>query len=73
MQLSPNGFPRRGRLDLHTPAEAAITAALYAVEAAGCHTLLTRAVTLLAEARDAVADFVELDPSEPIGGGVPAQ
>ena len=52
--------PRRIRLDLNTPAELAIRNAVNAVEAAGAHPLLTDAVTLLNEAREKVADFVEL-------------
>lgn len=69
-----DGFPRRSRLDLHTPAEAAIRAAIVAVEAAGAHPLLTDAVNLLIKAGDTVADFVELDPGRPVkphrsGGG----
>jgi 3-oxoacyl-[acyl-carrier-protein] synthase III len=54
-----DGIPRRSRLDLHTPAELAIRAAVEAVEAAGAHKLLTDAVVLLHEARERVADFVE--------------
>ena len=55
-----DGFPRRSRLDLYTPAELAIRAAVEAVEAAGAHPLLTDAVILLQQAREKVADFVEL-------------
>lgn len=55
-----DGFPRRNRLDLCTPAELAIRAAVEAVEAAGAHPLLTDAVILLQQAREKVADFVEL-------------
>lgn len=55
-----DGFPRRNRLDLHSPAEAAIRAAVDAVESSGAHPLLTDAVNLLHAARDKVADFVEL-------------
>lgn len=62
MQLSNNGFPRRNQVDRWTPAERAIREATNAVEAAGCHPLLTDAVNLLAQARDKVADFVELPP-----------
>lgn len=59
-------IPRRDRLDLHTPAELAIRDAVDAVEAAGAHPHLTKAVVLLAEARNAVADFVDGVPvSEP--------
>lgn len=54
-----DGFPRRSRIDLHTPAEAAIRKAVDAVEEAGAHTLLTDAVNLLIEAGNKVADFVE--------------
>ena len=60
MELSENGFPRRHRIDLHTPAEAAIYQAILEVELAGAHPLLTDAVVLLQQAKDKVADFVEL-------------
>lgn len=60
MQMSDNGFPRRIRVDLATPAETAIREAMQAVERAGAHLLLTDAVNLLAQAREKVADFVEL-------------
>lgn len=53
-------FPRRNRIDLQTPAEAAIRAAIQVVEAAGAHPLLTDAVILLCQAQEKVADFVEL-------------
>jgi hypothetical protein len=42
-----------------SPAELAITAAMVAVEEAGASVALTDAVTLLAKARDRVADHVE--------------
>jgi hypothetical protein len=32
MQISDNGFPRRNRIDLYTPAELAIREAMLAVE-----------------------------------------
>ena len=60
MQTDDKGFPRRNRLDLFTDAEKAIWDATHAVEAVGAHPLLTDAVNLLAQARDKVADFVEL-------------
>lgn len=60
-----NGFPRRARLDLHTPAETAIHLAVQVVESAGAHVLLTDAVILLQQARDKVADFVELETVRP--------
>lgn len=52
-------IPRRNRLDLSTPAELAIRQAVNAVEAAGCHPLLTDAVNLLNQAREKVADYVD--------------
>lgn len=42
-----------------SPAELAIYEAMIAVEKAGADTRLTRAVILLGEARDRVADFVD--------------
>jgi hypothetical protein len=55
----PDGIPTR--IDLHwlTPAEIAICDAMTAVEAAGGSRALTDAITLLAQARDRVADHVE--------------
>lgn len=52
-------IPRRCRLDLMTPAELAIVAAMDAVEALPADVRLTDAVVLLAKARDRVADFVD--------------
>lgn len=52
-------FPRRIRLDQHTPAEAAITDAMRSVESAGCDARLTKALVLLSDAREQVADFVD--------------
>jgi len=57
--MEVNEFPRRIRIELLTPAEAAIRAAVDAVEAAGCHELLTEAVILLQQAREKVADYVD--------------
>lgn len=54
-----NGFPRRNRVDLWTPAERAIYDAMQAVEQMPAHPLLTDAVILLGKARDRVADFVD--------------
>jgi hypothetical protein len=55
-----DGIARRCRIDLYTPAEAAIRNAVNAVEEVGAHPLLTDAVVLLSQAKDRVADFVEL-------------
>lgn len=61
MKLTEDGIPRRIRVDLYTPAETAIRNAMLAVEDAGAHPLLTDAVILLGQAKDKVADFVELE------------
>jgi hypothetical protein len=61
VQLREDGIARRICTDLMTPAELAIYQAQIAVEAIlGAHTLLTDAAILLSQARDKVADFVEL-------------
>ena len=60
MLISDNGAPRRIRMDLYSPAEKAISDAMAAVEKAGAHPLLTDAVTLLAQAKDKIADYVDL-------------
>lgn len=52
-------FPRRNRIDRMTEAELAIRNAVDAVERAGADPRLTKAVTLLYEAREMVADFVD--------------
>jgi hypothetical protein len=59
-------IPRRNCADLWTEADKAIHDAMAAVERAGAHPLLTYAVVLLGEAREKVADFVEL-PAPPAG------
>lgn len=63
MTMKPT-IPRRSRLEENTAAELAIRAAVEAVEAVGCHTLLTEAVELLVNARHKVADYVDrIQPS----------
>lgn len=57
--MSTDNIPRRIRLDLNTPAELAIRAAVDAVELVGAHPLLTEAVILLGQAREKVADYVD--------------
>ena len=54
-----DGIPRRCRIDLSTPAETAIRAAVRAVEVTGCDERLTDAVVLLSQAQDKVADYLE--------------
>jgi len=52
-------FPRRNRLEKMVPAEIAIREAMLKVEEMGAHLLLTEAIVLLQEARDAVGDYVD--------------
>ncbi len=52
-------IPRRARLDLNTPAELAIRAAVAEVEKVGADIGLTQAVILLGQAREFVADYVD--------------
>lgn len=54
-----NGIPRRIRLDLSTPGELAIRAAVGIVESMGADVRLTDAVVLLGAARERVADYVD--------------
>lgn len=59
-------FPRRHNVDRMTPAERAIADAVQAVEALPADERLTRAVILLGQAREAVADYVDgINPEAP--------
>lgn len=62
-------IPRRIRLDKMTPTELSITEAMRAVEMTGASDHLTRAVILLSQARDAVADHVDGVPVQFQGAG----
>lgn len=53
------GFPRRIQLNIIEPAERAIYNAMTEVELLGADKRLTRAVTLLVEAKNLVADYIE--------------
>lgn len=64
-----NNIPRRIRQDLMTHGEVAITRAIAIVEAMGADARLTDAVTLLAQARDRVADFVDDSAATAHGAG----
>jgi hypothetical protein len=57
--MPDNDFPRRNRLDLNEPVELAIYNAMQEVEKLPADERLTRAVTLLSEARNLVADFID--------------
>jgi hypothetical protein len=59
MKMSDNGFARRNRLDLNSPVELSIRAAMHAVEQIGAEPLLTEALNLLIRAREMVSDYVE--------------
>jgi hypothetical protein len=52
-------IPRKIRLDLATPTEVAIRAAMAAVEGMGADVLLTKASRHLADALDAVSSYVD--------------
>lgn len=54
-----NDIPRRIRVDLNEPAELAIRNAVKEVEKVGADIRLTKAVILLSEARELVADFID--------------
>lgn len=70
MRPDTDTVPRRFRLDLNTPAELAIRAAVDAVEALPADVRLTDAVVLLGQARERVADFVDrLAPAAPLPVG----
>jgi hypothetical protein len=56
---TPHGHPRRHDVTCFTTPELLIHQAVGAVEAAGAHPLLTEAGTLLAEARERFADYLE--------------
>lgn len=58
-RLAPCDFPRRGRTDCFTAAETKIRSAMLLVESMGADERLTKAVTLLDEAKNAVADYVD--------------
>jgi hypothetical protein len=60
-----DGIPRRDRVDCMSNCEQKILAAEHSVESLGADLRLTRAGTLLALARDIVADYIE----DPEGGG----
>jgi hypothetical protein len=59
-----NNTPRRAQVDKFVPAETATYAAQHAVEAMPPDVRLTKAGTLLQEARSLVADFVDGVPPQ---------
>lgn len=57
-------IPRRIRLDMMTPEELAIYNLVGEIEKLGAHPLLTDVVVLLGQARDKLADWVDLQTLE---------
>ena len=57
-------FPRRINLSLNHSAELAIHNAMCEVEKVGADEKLTKAVTLLAEAKDLVSDYIDQASSQ---------
>lgn len=64
MKLNDYGLPRRNDILLQTEEEKDIRDAILAVENLGAHPLLTEAVVLLDQARNKLADWVELHETE---------
>lgn len=64
MQTVEHNIPRRCRVDLLTPEELKIRDTMIALEAMVAHPLLTDAVSLLSEARNKLADYIELDSTK---------
>jgi len=58
-RFRPDGFLRRQDMLLLTELELQLRLVALAVEAAGCHTLLTDASVLIQQARNKVADWLE--------------
>jgi hypothetical protein len=54
-----NGIPRRNQLDLNWRCEMAIYVAMVEIEQLGADERLTKAITLLNEAKNLVGDFVD--------------
>ena len=60
MLMTTYGSPRRNQIHFQVPAEMAIRKAIDAVEVMDAHLLLTDATVLLGQAKEKVADFVDL-------------
>lgn len=59
MITDKNGISRRARIDLNTPVETAIRAAMIKVEETGADIRLTEAINLLGQAFNKVADYID--------------
>ena len=59
-------IPRRNRLDLLTPTELALFNMVVEVESLGAHPFLTDVVILLGQARNKLADWVELPADDEV-------
>jgi len=64
MKYHNNGIPRRAYIDQLTPEELELYQMVGKIESLGAHPLLTDVVVLLAQARDKLADWVELEPAK---------
>jgi len=59
--VSENKWPRRASINLLTPEELKIYNLIGEIENLGAHPLLTDVVVLLGDARNKLADWVELE------------
>lgn len=64
MNHNPYDIPRRCRIDLLTPVEVELYEMVDKVELLGAHPLLTDVVVLLGQARNKLADWVELQAND---------
>ncbi len=55
-------FPRRNDTLQMTPEELAIRDVIHRIESLGAHPLLTEVVTLMSQAKDKLADWIETTP-----------
>lgn len=58
-------LPRRCYVNKLTPEELKIREAILEVEKLGAHVMLTEVVTKLTDAKDRLADWIDLDKPEP--------
>lgn len=56
-----NKIPRRERIDLYTPIEKAIYKVIQMIEEKEADINLTKAIILLEEAQDKVADYIDMN------------
>lgn len=73
-KCGPYDFPRRSQLEKLTPEERAIYDLVQRVEQLGAHSLLTGVVIHLGEARERLADWVDMQamPSDSANSSAPS-